>query len=232
VSGVIPIFTKDPARKLQTEVLARAYVEGGCTYPALKRALEEANIKFRNINDIMRNGYFQYFVRQVLTEKFEQLELSPQRVLQETASIAYVKVSDVYDENGDLIEPYMLPPHVAAAISGLEIEKRVEVKKMSKTNPNYEEDQVVESIVTKKYKFHDKNAALDRLARHYKIVGSNDEGINALASALADRLKAARSRIPLANTDNQAVEEANIIDAPAAPLQRSPTQESDDEDLQ
>jgi len=218
-------FDNDAAKKIELEVAARAYVEGGCTYSGLKEVLLQTQFRLAKPHELVRNGYFQAMVRQVLTEKFEHLELSPQRVLQETAAIAYVKISDVFDERGDLIEPYMLPAHIAAAISSLEIEARTDINPTGKrrakhtidveaiANGDTEDDQVdISRTITKKYKFHDKNTALALLARHYKIVGGQDEGINALASALADRLKAARTRLP--NNASQAIEEATIIEHP------------------
>ncbi len=48
------------------------------------------------------------------------------------------------------------------------------------------------------------------LAKHYKIVGDEGDGVNALASALADRLKMARNRVaePWAIVDSSASDEA------------------------
>lgn len=206
------------------EALARAYVE--CNYK-LRPASEIVGVSYQRCQDLSRRARFQAYVRQILTEKFQHLELSADRVLQETASIAFAKVSDIFDENGDLIEPYMLPAHVAATISSLEIETRVDINPTNKrrakhtvdteaiANGDIEDDAVeLNRVMTKKYKFHDKNTALGVLARHYKIVGGQDEGVNALAAALADRLKAARTRIsqqPSAYTEP--VEEATIIEA-------------------
>lgn len=200
--------------------LARAYVEHGFN---MRLATEAIGIEHHRGNSLSRRGKFQAAVREILTSKLEHLELSPQRVLQETAAIAYVKISDVFDEHGDLIEPYMLPAHIASAISSLEIEARTDINPTGRrrakrtidveaiANGDTEDDAVdISRTITKKYKFHDKNTALALLARHYKIVGGQDEGINALASALADRLKAARTRLP--STDSQPIEEATIIE--------------------
>lgn len=187
----------------------------------MRIATEAIGIPHSRGNSLVRRARFQAAVRQVLTEKSEHLELSPQRVLQETASIAYVKVSDVFDEHGDLIEPYMLPAHIAAAVSSLEIEARTEITAKQRVKRNTFDAETladetsdqpdIARTITKKYKFHDKNTALALLARHYKIVGGQDEGINALASALADRLRAARTRLP--DNTSQPIEEATIIDA-------------------
>lgn len=216
--GTPKIYERDVATKIKYEAIARAYVAGGCSNRGLREVCDEVGYQLRAPHDLIRNGYFQSLVRQILTEQFEQLELSPRRVLEETAAIAFGKISDVYDEHGDLIEPYLLPAHVAAMISSLEIETRTVVDKRrtasTKTNEEHlaegvDTDEELTRITTKKYKFHDKNAALNTLARHFKIVGGVDEGVNALAAALAERLKSARTRLP--NNHVEPIEEANII---------------------
>ena len=85
---------------------------------------------------------------------------------------------------------------------------------------------VAEDVVTKKIKRADKMAALALLARHFKIVGAEDDGVNQLATALADRLNRAKRRMgedfPLEDVDDAryvervpepatAAEEARII---------------------
>lgn len=66
----------------------------------------------------------------------------------------------------------------------------------------------------------DKMAALTLLAKHFKLVGDEDEGVNKLAGALADRLNAARQRVPgdLPPID-EAIDDARIIEpAQATPI--------------
>jgi hypothetical protein len=50
-------------------------------------------------------------------------------------------------------------------------------------------------IRTAKVKFMSKDASLTTLAKRFKLIGDEGDGVNALATALADRLKTARSRV-------------------------------------
>ena len=73
-----------------------------------------------------------------------------------------------------------------------------------------------------KIRRHDKMAALKILAQHFKIIGEDNDGVNQLANALADRLNAAKKRI-LTAEDAVIIEPAQGSESmePAAPV--SPT---------
>ena len=51
------------------------------------------------------------------------------------------------------------------------------------------------AVQTAKIKRYDKNPALSILARHFKIVDNEGDGLNALANVLAERLQDARRRV-------------------------------------
>ena len=195
---------------------AAIYVDAGCKPGSYRVIAEKIGMSQAAVSQMMRRPRIKSYIREMLTTQFNQLELSSQRVMQELATIAFHKASDIFDEHGDLYEPWMLPDHVAASIASVEIEKRVEFvghPRTARTEDDPDglgERAVGEEIVTKKYKFHSKIEALKVLAQHYKIVGGADEGVNALASALADRLKSGRKRIPTEHP--QTIDEATIIE--------------------
>ncbi len=98
----------------------------------------------------------------------------------------------------------MLDDDTAGCISAIEVETRM-------VGPVGNQ----QAVTTRKIKRYDKNVALTTLAKHYKIVGDEGDGVSALASALADRLKTARKR----------------ADEPARPMRVIDSQPADDERL-
>ena len=83
----------------------------------------------------------------------------------------------------------------------------------------------------KKVKRGDKLGALTLLAKHFKLVSDND-GVNALAGALADRLNAAKQRVQLVEeVPYEEIENEPELPAEAAPLTIQPPnlQGADDE---
>lgn len=124
--------------------------------------------------------------------------ITPERVMRELERIAFQDIRPIFDMDGNLKPIHLLDDDTAATIASVD----VEVKWQGKG------DDMV-PVTTKKVRRVDKMAALNVLARHFKIVGDDNEGINALASALADRLKSARNRVFA-----QDVEDARIMNPP------------------
>jgi len=186
------------------ELFALAYVAHGAQYGAAAAACKAIGETPENGKRLVDRPEIQARIRELISARHAELNITAQRVMQELASISFVKVSDLYDKDGDLIPPYMLPPHVAAAISGIDVEVQMQGRGQSAI-----------PITIRKYRFWDKNPSLSVLAKHFKIVGNEEDGINALASALADRLKNARKR--MYEQPQQTVEDAVIIEPAALP---------------
>ena len=139
-------------------------------------------------------------IQEILHQRFSKAGITAERTMKELARIAYGSVADLYDEEGRLLPPHLLPDDVAANVSRIKVELVGEGRG---------QDRVL--TVVKDIKLGDKMAALTILARHFKIVGEEGDGVNALANALADRLKQARHR-DYANTSD-----ARIVDPEALP---------------
>lgn len=172
-------------------------------------------------------------IRELLADQMAELQVDALTVKRQIARIAFADPRALFDPSGNLIPIADLDDDTAATISSLE----VEVKRDRDGNH-------VSDIV--KIKRHSSLDALVFLGKHFKLVGGENEGVNALANALADRLNAAKRRAaqrdaaaggpPPALAD---VEEAVIIEpgSPAyapIPLQAAPLQarqENDDERL-
>lgn len=107
-------------------------------------------------------------------------DITPDRTILEMGRLAYSDVRDILDEDGQLLPASEWSDDAAAAISGVEVEMLTRGR-----GPNALPFEV------RKIKRFDKNAALSLLARQQRLVGGEGEGVNELASALADRLNAA-----------------------------------------
>lgn len=132
---------------------------------------------------LLKKGDVVARVQEIWGEQFAAAEITPAMVMQELRRVAFQDIRPIFDANGNLKPVYLLDDDTAATISAVDVEVRWEGKG---------EDAV--PITTRKVRRVDKMAALGILAKHFKIVGDDNEGVNALASALADRLKAGRMR--------------------------------------
>ena len=129
-------------------------------------------------------------------------DVTAQRVMLELARVAFSDIRKIVDPvTGNLVPIQDLDIDTAAGISGIDVETR------------YEKDgESVTRVAVAKVRRYDKTPALAILARHFKIIGDDDaSGVNALANALADRLKLARERTRALPGANQEISDARII---------------------
>jgi phage terminase small subunit len=125
-------------------------------------------------------------------------DITAQRVMLELGRVAFGDVRKVYAPDGSLLPVHELDDDAAAVIAGFEheeVSKRVKGAKVLDLATGEMVDAVVHIHTrTTKVKRYDKNPALTTLAKHFKLVGDEGDGVNALASALADRLNNAHKR--------------------------------------
>lgn len=125
-------------------------------------------------------------------------DITAQRVMLELGRVAFADIRKVFDEKGQLIPIHELDDDAAASIAGIEHEtrsKQVKGKKvMNLATGEMEDEVIITNVRTAKIKRFNKDAALGTLAKHFKLVGDEGDGVNALANALADRLNSARKR--------------------------------------
>jgi len=137
--------------------------------------------------------------------------VNAKRVMLELARVAFADVRQLYDEHGNMIPPHLMDDDTAATITAIDVEVS-----MRGSGEN------AEPVITKKIRRADKMGALTLLAKHFKIVGDEGDGVNALASALADRLDNARRRLG----------ESQVEDVPFREVgEGSPTATDEGEDL-
>ena len=200
----------------------------------MRRAAAVADLKGANPRAmIARHPELAERITALVQQQFEDVDLTAQDVLRELKRVAMQRIDDLVDPlTGDALPLNQLPDDVAATIVAVDYETKWEGKG----------DEAVPVTVTK-VRRADKMAALGLLAKHFKIVGDEGDGVSALAAALADRLKAGRRRAFDRGTDD--VEDARVIpprqvvdstpvhpvpSAPAAPA-AIPATATDHEDL-
>jgi len=130
-------------------------------------------------------------VRELTDRMLKASDITMQRVMLELGRVAFGDIRGAFDEHGQLKPIHELDDDTAACISGIEVEERPAEVVIDN------ESGAIRTVVpkVKKLKRYDKNPALGLLAKHFKIVGDEGDGTNALASALADRLQEARRRL-------------------------------------
>lgn len=152
-----------------------------------KRAAKEAGLPttfVSNPNMFLRRPYIAARIREILGLAMANADVTPERVMRELARVAFADARDLYDDEGNLLPVHMLNDDIAATISGIDVETHMEGK-----------GDDARPVTLRKIRRVDKMAGLSLLAKHFKIVGDEGDGVNALASALADRLNRAKRRM-------------------------------------
>lgn len=198
------------------EHLCQHYVMHG----SILKATKDLRMNRSSVTKLLRDPRIAKRIQEIQAAEFQDLGITAERVKEELARVAFASAAGLFDEEGRLIPVHELPDDVAATITGIDVEVQQKMRKDDDGNL------VAEDVVTKKIKRADKMAALALLARHFKIVGAEDDGVNQLATALADRLNRAKRRMgedfPLEDVDDAryvervpepatAAEEARII---------------------
>lgn len=177
----------------QYEALARNYV----VHFNMDRARREAGFAHTNSNALIYRPEVLARIQELNNAKLKAADVTAARVMLELARVGFADIRNVFDDNGALRPVHELDADAAATIAGIEIETRLERNGYEIDLATGERTPKFISVRTTKIKRYDKNPALLTLAKHFKIIGDENEGVNALASALAERLKAARQRSDL-----------------------------------
>lgn len=175
----------DPQQSLpdpREERFAQAYID--CGYKAREAAVAvgvpESNA-VRYSRSWLRDKHVLRRIQHLHAPALQLNQINAIRTLRELGKVAFADARDLFDHEGRLLPGHVLPDDIAATIAQAEDE--------TTTMP----DGTVRHI--RRYRRYDKNYALGALAKHFKIIGEEGDGVNALASALADRLNAAARRM-------------------------------------
>ncbi len=170
------------------------------------RAARQSGLAERTGEDVVRLPHVKERIRELNDSQLSVANITGQRVMLELGRVSFADLRGIYREDGSLKPVHEMDADTAASIAGMEFEERME--------KHIEEDLATGEPVVKwvpvrtvKVKRYDKNPALLTLAKHFKLVGDEGDGVNALATALADRLKLARKRTEPLTLDMEQPEE-------------------------
>jgi len=139
--------------------------------------------------------------RELNERQLRQKDISAERTLRELARVSFSDIRKIVDvETGCLRPPNEWDDDTAASIASLTVETRSERDGTEIDLATGKEKPRFISVTTTKIRRYDKVPALGILAKHFKLVNDDGDGVNALASALADRLNAAKRSLPLSPT--------------------------------
>jgi len=144
---------------------------------------------------LLADNRIQARIRAINEAMLKAADITAQRVMLELARVAFGDIRGIVDESGRLKPVRELDDDTAATIAGIDIETRFERDGTETDLATGEEKPRFVAVQTAKVKRYDKNPALSILARHFKIVDNEGDGLNALANVLADRLQEARRRV-------------------------------------
>ena len=162
-------------------------------------------------------------IAEVLGEHLADVRMDAVRAKRLMVQAATFDIRDMYDENGAMLPVHKWPDELAECVQGIDVEVTRARKSADPDDPGYDD---VEETVVKKVRFIDKGAARQLLARHFKLVGAEDDGVNALANALADRLNEAKHRRihNLSDVTDATLVEPAALEDNASPVFDAPTQ--------
>lgn len=179
------------------------FVQHYCVHGHAGKAAAAINVSYTWGKQLLRRPDVIKRVQEVNEQQFAHVGVTAETLKAELARVAFQSARDLYDDEGNMIPIHELPDDVAATIAGIDVEVRREA--------GTEGDSLARRYEVLKIRRVDKMAAIGLLSRHFKIVGAEDDGVNALANVLADRLTAAKRR--LSDPENlQNVSEARIIE--------------------
>lgn len=169
-----------------------------------QRAAVAAGYDITSAANLMQDSRVIARIEQLQAASIQSGDITGDRVMKELARIAFGDIRNAFDDRGHLRPIHEMSDDEAAVITGIEFETTAKVRKRPKeidivTGEEIESEDEVEilQVRTAKIKRSDKIGALNTLAKHFKLVNDEGDGVNALANALADRLKGARRRIEI-----------------------------------
>lgn len=138
------------------ETFAQARVAG----MTIEAAYVQAGYKANRSNAARMNAkeHIRQRIRELQDAAAEQAEMTAAQVLEEIGQIAFSDIRELFDQDGNLLPVEAMPEKAAKAIQSIKV--------TSKAVPGSETG---EMVFTTEIKFWDKNAALDRLFRHFGL---------------------------------------------------------------
>jgi hypothetical protein len=146
-------------------------------------------------------------IQRKTAERLAAADITAGKVMHAIGRIAFADIRRAFDDQGGMVPINQLDDDTAMAISSVDVETKVERTQA----------QGMRSVTSvKKLRMSDRMSALTLLAKHFKLVGDEGDGVNAIASALADRLDQAQKRMhgtaPAQPIEDAVIREPRAVD--------------------
>lgn len=171
-------------KNTRQEAFAQARVAGMTIDAAYVEAGYKANRS--NAARMNANEHIRQRIGELQDAAAEQAEMTAAQVLEEIGQIAFSDIRELFDQDGRLLPVDAMPENATRAIQSIKV--------TSKTVPGSETGELV---FTTEIKFWDKNAALDRLFRHFGLHEPAQQSDP--VAALVDALMKTAKPLPVAN---------------------------------
>ena len=215
----------------QYEAFAHAYIGLQYDHNAAARAV---GIEENGNSVLCRRGVAQR-IRELQRPLLQRHDVQADRVMLGLGRVAFADVRRMFDEDGALRPVNTLDDDIAGAIKGVKVKEEFETQTSTEVDLVTGEERAVKKrirVVTTEVRMNDRVPALTVLAKHFKLVNDEGDGLNALASALSDRLKAARRERRVVVVDSttpghteapQEIEDARIVETDLRPQPADPS---------
>jgi len=157
---------KPGARKLnrRQEQFIHEYMIDGVAKDAAKRAGYTGSNTGINL---MRVPAIVEEIDRLRTTRIKEIDITAERVLREIARLAFSDPRKLYDRDGNMLPIHLMDDDSAATIGGLDFDNIV------MDDPAGEDGGKIVKAVLKKIKVWDKNSALEKLGKHFKLWDDN-----------------------------------------------------------
>lgn len=144
----------------QQELFCQEYVKDlNGTQAAIRAGYSEKGARTQ-ASEFLTNPNICVKIKQLNDEKLNAVKVDAQTILSELLKIATSDIRKLFNENGGLLPPSEWPNDVAQAVSSIQVDELFD----------YDNGQKFQVGLTKKVKLWDKNAALDKLAKHLGLL--------------------------------------------------------------
>ena len=145
---------------LKQENFVLAYLQSGSATDAYRTAYNASGMKDETIwvkaSELLANGKIKVRLNELRKPVIEKAQLTLEQVIKENAKIAFFDIRTMFDANGNIKSVNDWDDNIGAAVSSIEVEELYVGSGKDRINIGQ----------TKKIKFWDKSAALDKLMKH------------------------------------------------------------------
>jgi phage terminase small subunit len=150
----------DGALTPQQELFCQEYVKDlNGKNAALRAGYAETSAQTQS-SRLISNVKVQQRITELNNKKLKTVKVDAETILSELLKLATSDIRKLFNENGGLLPPSQWPDDIAPAVASIQVDELFD----------YDKGEKYQVGVTKKVKLWDKNAALDKLAKHLGLL--------------------------------------------------------------